>query len=93
MIFETKFSYTSEKFDTWFEAVNKSFSTEFGNFVNIGQGFPKYVGEYTVTPSREIKVLETANKVLTENVTIVAIPYSQVSNVSGGKTYHIAKEN
>ena len=91
-MFETKFSSANQNFGTEFEAVNESFFTEFGNLVNIGQSFPKYVGEYTVTPSREIKVLETANKVLTENVTVVAIPYSEVSNLAGGKTFNIAKE-
>lgn len=52
-----------------------------------------YKGEYTVTPSRETKVLQTANKVLSDNVTIVAIPYAEVSNLSGGITFYIAKEN
>lgn len=52
-----------------------------------------YEGEYTVTPSRTAKVLQTANKVLSDNVTIVAIPYGEVSNLSGGTTFYIAKEN
>lgn len=57
-----------------------------------GNSAEDYVGEYTITPSRETKILETANKILTENVTVVAIPYSEVSNLSGGKTFYIAKE-
>ena len=57
-----------------------------------GNSAEDYVGEYVVTPSRQDKVLETANKVLTENVTVVAIPYSEASNTSGGTTFFIAKE-
>lgn len=52
-----------------------------------------YKGEYTVTPGREAKVLETANKVLNDNVTVFAIPYDEVSNLGGGTTFYIAKEN
>ena len=52
-----------------------------------------YTGEYTVLPSRETKTLETANKVMTNNVTVLAIPYSEASNNSGGTTFYIAKEN
>lgn len=52
-----------------------------------------YEGEYTVAPSRDGKVLETANKVMNDNVTVLAIPYSEVSNLVGGTTYYIAKEN
>ena len=58
-----------------------------------GNASEEYVGEYTVTPSRQIKVLETANKVLSENITVLAIPYSEASNNSGGTTFYIAKEN
>ena len=51
-----------------------------------------YTGEYTVLPSRDTKILETANKTLSDNVVVLAIPYSETSNNSGGKTFYIAKE-
>lgn len=54
--------------------------------------FPSYEGEYTVSPSRQAKTLETANKVLSDDITISEISYSEVSNNSGGTTYYIAKE-
>lgn len=54
--------------------------------------FPVYDGEYTVTPSRKTKTLETTNKVLSENIIVAEISYSEVSNNSGGTTYYIAKE-
>ena len=51
-----------------------------------------YEGEYIVTPSREAKTLATANKVMGDNVTVLAIPYSETSNLAGGCTFYIAKE-
>ena len=54
--------------------------------------FPVYEGTYNISPSRQTQILETANKVLSDNVTIAEIAYSEVSNNSGGTTYYIAKE-
>lgn len=54
--------------------------------------FPVYEGEYNISPSRQTQILETTNKVLSDNVTIAEIAYSEVSNNSGGTTYYIAKE-
>lgn len=51
-----------------------------------------YKGDYSVTPKRAVQVLETANKVLSDNVTVLAIPFSEVSNLGGGTTFFIAKE-
>lgn len=60
--------------------------------MNVGGGASFYTGEYEVTPTRQDQVLETSNKILREDVTIVEIPYSEVSNLSGGTTYYIARE-
>ena len=46
-----------------------------------------YQGTYIVTPKvAEQTVLATQNKVMDDNVTVLEIPYSAVSNPSGGKT-------
>lgn len=50
-----------------------------------------YDGAYTVTPSRKAQVLQTANKVLADNVTVLAISFSVTSNTAGGETFYIAK--
>ena len=42
--------------------------------VGNGGGGDPYTGEYTVTPSEEIQILETAGKVMREDVTVEAIP-------------------
>lgn len=52
----------------------------------------RYTGKYEVTPTIEGEVLETANKIMDDNVTIHAIPYQEVPNLQGGKTITIAFE-
>ena len=48
--------------------------------------YPDYEGETTVTPGTAPRVLETADTVLREDVTVEAIPYCETSNPSGGYT-------
>lgn len=51
-----------------------------------------YTGSYDVTPkAHNDQVLETANKTLTNNITIHKIPFVQSHNDSG-TTVYIAKE-
>ena len=50
-----------------------------------------YEGEYTVTPSGESQILETANKKLTDDVEVKAIPYYDVAN-EYGRTIYIGGE-
>lgn len=59
--------------------------------VNIGRSFENYTGEYEIVPSRKEQTLDTQNKLLKENITVVEIPYSEVSNLGGGKTFYIAR--
>lgn len=51
---------------------------------------PAYTGETAVTPKAfQSTVLQTANKSVYENITVLEIPYSEVSNQSGGTTVNI----
>lgn len=52
----------------------------------------KYDGEYIVTPSVEQQTLATADKLLTDDVTVKEIPFYEVSNNSGGTTVYIGNE-
>lgn len=64
---------------------------EFGIEEGSGGKLPTYDGEYTITPKPfEEQVLETKNKSLVEDVTVLEIPYSEVTNPEGGKTVNIA---
>ena len=52
-----------------------------------------YSGAYTVTPkANEQVVLATANKIMSMNVTVQEVPYSETSNNAGGYTAYIARE-
>lgn len=61
-----------------------------GSDTNVA--YPFYKGEYEVTPTRQNQSLDTSNKILTKDITIVEIPYAEVSNTSGGNTFYIARE-
>ena len=50
-----------------------------------------YTGDYIVTPKRNSQTLQTANKVMSDNVVIQAIPYSEIISPGGGKAIYIAK--
>ena len=52
----------------------------------------RYSGKYEVTPTIDGEVLETANKMMIDDVTIHAIPYQDVTNPQGGRTITIAFE-
>lgn len=60
--------------------------------LNIGSGgrLPNYTGDYTVIPKVYEQTLETKNKSMTDDVTVTAVPYAEVSNPSGGLTANIA---
>lgn len=46
-------------------------------------GYEDYAGAYNVIPKIETQSLPTADKHLTDNVTVEAIPYYEVSNQKG----------
>lgn len=58
--------------------------------VGSGGRLPNFEGDYTVTPKVSAQTLETKNKSMTADVVIEEIPYSEVSNPSGGNTVNIA---
>lgn len=51
--------------------------------------FDIYTGEYAVNPSFNKQILNTKNKVMTEDVEIERITVSVTSNTSGGNTVYI----
>ena len=51
-----------------------------------------YEGSYTVTPKVSEQLLETKQRLMTDDLTIKGIPIYEVSNSSGGMTVYIAKE-
>lgn len=51
-----------------------------------------YDGDYEVTPKVDGQELKTKHKYMTDDVTVHAIPFFEVSNTSGGNTVYIANE-
>lgn len=56
--------------------------------INIIHGeYPAYEGLYEVTPRAEAQTIETAKKLLEDDISIKAIPYYDVSNQYGRTIY------
>lgn len=67
----------------------------FQNLVEITGRPPEaetYKGAYTVVPKVTAQMLPTAQKMMTEDVTVKEIPFFDVSNTSGGTTVYIGSE-
>lgn len=61
--------------------------------VGGGDGrLPNYTGDYEVDPRKVSQTLETKNKSMTDDVTVNAIYYSEVTNQGGGYTAYIGME-
>ena len=58
--------------------------------VGSGGRLPNFDGSYTVTPKTYAQTLVTKNKSMVDDLVIEEIPYSEVSNPSGGNTVNIA---
>ena len=54
--------------------------------------FDTYRGNYTIVPAPDKQVMETKDKFMSDDVTIKAIPFYNVSNTSGGSTVFIGNE-
>lgn len=55
-----------------------------------GEGLPTYAGQHTITPkANEDQVLNTAQKILENNITVKAIPFTKAINPSAGHTVTI----
>ena len=57
-----------------------------------GAPLPYYEGSYQVRPRKVEQILETKNKSMSDDVTVEAINYSEVSNPQGGLTANIGYE-
>lgn len=80
MRLKVKFSEVEQVIPLRFESIQE---------VHSGRG-DIYDGSYMVIPSVEEQKLQTAQKMMTDDVTVKAIPYYDVSNASGGTTVYIA---
>lgn len=64
-----------------------------GGTVCVTQEYDAYTGDYEVVPQAfRTQTLETANKLLRNNIVVNEIPYFETGNDSNGMTAYIAKE-
>lgn len=77
-----------------FQEISAQFTAGFQGFQRVTDyiGGEPYEGEYEITPKVNAQKMDTANKLLLEDVTVRAIPIYDVSNTSGGSTVYIANE-
>ena len=46
-----------------------------------------YKGDYTITPKVDSQTMRTKNKKMEDNITVLAIPYYETSNLTGKTVY------
>lgn len=51
-----------------------------------------YEGEYIITPETSAQTLPTAHKRMQDDLTVLAIPYYETTNETGGNTVYIGME-
>lgn len=57
--------------------------------INYQEGYERYSGLYSITPSFMDQEFNTSEKVMSRNLTVERIPYSETSNPDGGITINI----
>jgi hypothetical protein len=60
---------------------------EVGIYLDIASEYPVYKEGYEVIPHVDSQVLNTAQKLMTDNVTVREIPYFETSNPDGTTVY------
>ncbi len=84
MRFDVVFQGIDRGFDVVFQGIDRGFELEFDNVQYIHEDTSEpYAGPYTVQSSFEVQSFETSNKRMTEDLTVLEIPMSEVSNEYG----------
>ena len=94
MRFEVKFLQNGRSFFADLHTDSQKIDTEFSEFqeISVIDEIEAYDGPYVVTPAIDSQVLSTAQKRMTDNMTVKAIPYFQTSNPQMGETVYIGSE-
>lgn len=75
-----------------FHTNDKAFCANFGDIQIVTDQPDIYEGLYEVTPKIDAQTIPTAKKFMTDDMTVKAIPYYNVSNIAGGNTIFIGNE-
>ncbi len=94
MQFSADFKESDKKFPVRFNNSENNFGVVFKNIqiATVRPDVEIYEGEYTVTPKVEAQTVPTAQKYMTEDMKVKAIPFYDVSNAFGGNTIYIGNE-
>lgn len=93
MKFNIQFYESNQIIDVTFQANTRPFDIKFEHFQKVTiEATEYYKGEYKITPKTESQTLATAQKKMSDNLVVKAIPYYEVSNTAGGTTVTIGKE-
>ena len=88
------FSEIETSFNVDFVEMESDFNVDFGEVHEITKILNEvYEGAYEVTPKVNAQELDTKEKFMRKNVTVRGVPVYETSNVSGGTTIYIAKED
>lgn len=81
-----------DEFKVRFEPSEQNIPIKFKQFqqITVKPDVELYEGEYNITPDVEAQIIPTANKFLSEDVTVKQIPFFNVGNTAGGSTVYIA---
>lgn len=88
--FRLKFSEEGSEFKLNF-IDSEDFKTSFGEIIEVEHGYDPYGGPYIVTPKRYDQILATNGKNMEDDVTVLEVPWIEVSNPEG-TTYIIASD-
>lgn len=94
MRFDVQFRQTDGKLRVNLRADDRRFDAAFEAFQQATKPVETepYTGAYTVTPKVSSQVLPTAQKRMTDDMTILSIPYYKTSNDQRGETVYIGTE-
>ena len=82
--FNATFEINSKTFGAEFSSNSLQFGSEFGTVQRIHDRLPEYDGSYEITPlAYEAQTLDTENKTMTADLTVLEIPIYEVSNEYG----------
>ena len=82
------------RFDVTFHYKSSQFRPTFANLQKVTEykDADPYTGAYEITPKVDSQVMKTAQKMMTDDVTIHSIPYFETSNTAEGETAYIGTE-
>ena len=84
MKFDVVFQAIDRGFDVEFQAIDRGFDVVFDNVHYIkGDTCEPYEGPYVVQSNFSVQTFETSNKKMTEDLVVLEIPMSEVSNLYG----------